>query len=84
MKTPLLLNDEYSKRKEYSRTVNIDMDIVVDEPVVVAIIKVNGKAKARGIARCCPDDVFNETRGFHIAARRAVIDLCNKQLQNWV
>jgi hypothetical protein len=56
----------------------------VDEPVVVAIIKVNGKAKARGIARCCPDDVFNETRGFHIAARRAVIDLCNKQLQNWV
>lgn len=48
--------------------------VIINEPCVIVILNSGEK----GVAKCCPEDEFIESRGFDIAYHRAII----KRLEN--
>lgn len=64
-----------------SKGKKVKMRYVVNEPVVACIITNDDKVKVRGVARCRPNDEFNERTGRDIARLKAEIKLLRKDLK---
>jgi hypothetical protein len=49
----------------------LDFEIIINEPKVIAILRVVGK-EFKGFSNCSPEDTFNKRLGILIAVKRAV------------